>query len=246
VDLEDSIVRGGLPIPALLEEDDARDLWYASYARSWLERGLADVANVADLSDLKRIMEMAGARTGQLLNQAEIGRDAGLPRTTAHRYLSLLSIGLLLTPLPAFSRNPSQRLIKTPKLYWRDTGLAAHLAGIRSRAGLRDHPLFGALVENLVLCNLRAWGAKERNLPDLHYWRTAGGMETDLVVEWEGHSLPIEVKASRRLRTDDLHHMRAFLEQHRRWSRFGVVLYGGESVQTPAPNVVAVPFDHIL
>jgi len=245
-DVVDLMIRGGLPEPALLRDDDARVLWFAAYVRSWLDRGVGELSAISELADLKRLMTALAARTGGLLNQAAAGAEIGLPRTTAYRYTSVLSLGLLLDLLPAWSRSLRVRTVKTPKLYWRDVGLAAHLLGIRSRKALREHHGFGVLVENLILANLRAWASARRHTPELFFWRTAGGREVDFVVEVDGRFIPVEVKLARRPRAEDLRHLVAFLEEHRRIAPYGVLLHGGTTVETPAPNVVAVPLAAVL
>jgi len=117
LDFEAQILKGGLPPAALMENDATRRRWFESYLHAWLERGPAELGSAADLPDLKRLMQAAAARLGGLLNQADLARDVGLPRTTAHRNLSLLSVGLLLDLLPAYSRSRSRRLVKSPKVY---------------------------------------------------------------------------------------------------------------------------------
>lgn len=244
-DLVDQVLRGGLPTAALLDDDDDRRLWFDGYVRAWLERGPADLGGVADLPVLRRLMLATAARLGGLMNQAEVGRDVGLARTTAHRHLSLLSMGLLLDLLPAYAQSRSVRVIKSPKVYWRDVGLAAYLVGARARRTLREERYWGALLENLVLSNLRAWASASKEPVDVHYWRTASGREVDFVVETEGRLVPMEVKSGRRVVQSDLAHMEEFLSIHRKRAKFGVVLYDGPTVETPAENIVAVPIARV-
>ncbi len=246
VDLVDLVVRGGLPPAALLADDAARELWFDGYVRAWLERGLADLAGVADLPDLRRLMRSAAARLGGLLNQAEVARDVGLPRTTAHRHLALLQVGLLLDLLPAYARNRSLRVIKAPKTYWRDVGLAAHLLGLHGRGHIREDKAWGSLLENLILANLRTWCSGRTRLAELFYWRTAAGREVDLVVETDEQVVPVEIKSSPRVTSADLGGIESFLDAHRKLAPFGVVLHTGTAVETPSPRIVAVPVSTVL
>lgn len=246
LDLEAQVLKGGLPPAALTEDDEVRRRWFESYVRAWLERGPAELGSVADLPDLRRLMQATAARLGGLLNQADVARDVGLPRTTAHRNLSLLSVGLLLDLLPAFARSRGRRVVKSPKVYWRDPGLAAHLLGVSARARLREERGWGALLENMVLSNLRAWASSDDRATEIHYWRTASGREVDFVVEREGRVFPIEVKSSRRVTQADIAHLEAFLEEHRKTASFGIVLHDGTETEMPAPNVIATPFGAVL
>jgi uncharacterized protein len=246
MDLGAAIVRGGFPDPARLVDDGARQMWFDAYVRTWLERGVRDVSAITELPDLRRHMRALAARVGGLLNSADAARDSALPRTTAHRYQAALSLGLLLDLLPAFARNAGQRVIKAPRVFWRDVGLAAHLVGVHARAGIENHVAFGGLLENLVLANLRAWASGRAGVPDVFYWRTAGGREVDFVVELDDRAIPIEVKASTSVRSSDLEHLNAFLDDHRKQAPYGVVLHAGEAVQTPSSRIVAVPFGSVL
>lgn len=245
LDVLDVALRGGLPPAARLDDEAARELWFDAYVRAWLERGLAELSAVADLPDMRRTMSAVVARLGGLLNQADVARDAGLPRTTCHRYLGLLSTGFLLDALPAYAVNRTVRTIKSPKVYWRDTGLATHLLRLRTRDELRGDRAFGAVLENVVLGHLRAWSAARRIPADLHHWRTAGGREVDFVVEDGGRTIPIEVKAGAKVTSGDIAGVEAFLAAHPK-SPFGIVLHGGDRVDTPGERVVAVPLSIAL
>ncbi len=141
--------RGGFPTPAVeLATQGERSIWFDGYVRTYLERDLQDLASISDLPDFRRLMRAACLRLGQLVNQAELGRDAALPQPTVHRWLNLLEISYLLVKLPAYAVNRTKRLIKAPKIYWGDTGVALHLAEA-------DEP-GGAYLENVVLQDLMA------------------------------------------------------------------------------------------
>src|SRR5690606_28517022 len=149
--------------------------WFDGYVRTYLERDLRDLSAVQSLPDFRRLMRGAALRTGNLLNQAELGRDVGLPATTVQRHLGLLETSHLVLRLEPYAVNRTKRLIKTPKLFWADTGLALHLAG--------GEPT-GAHLENLVVGDVVAWAdAQPGPRPQVLHWRTASGQEVDIVIE---------------------------------------------------------------
>lgn len=116
---------GGFPTPAVhLAQDEARTVWFDGYVRTYLERGLHDLSAISALVEFRRLMRAAALRTGQTVNQTELGRDIALPQPTVRRYLNLLETSYLLAQIPAYAVNRTKRLIKAPKLYWGDTGLA--------------------------------------------------------------------------------------------------------------------------
>ncbi len=128
--------RGGFPTPALdLATAADRRIWFDGYVRTYLERDLQDLASIATLPDFRRLMRAACLRMGQLVNQTELGRDVALPQPTVHRWLNLLETSYLLVRLPAYAVNRTKRLIKAPKIYWGDTGLAMHLAEAEGPSG---------------------------------------------------------------------------------------------------------------
>ena len=181
-------LRGGFPLPAVhLRTARERAIWFDGYVRTYLERDLQDMSSISALPDFRRLMRMTCLRTGQVVNQAELGRDAALPQPTVHRYLNLLETSYLLVRLPAYSVNRTKRLIKSPKLYWGDTGVALHLAQVAEPGG--------AHLENLVLNDLLAWRDARDDRAEVLYWRTAAGEEVDFVIEAGDWLLPIEVKA---------------------------------------------------
>ena len=231
--------RGGFPSPALhLAADEDRAIWFEGYERTYLERDLQALSSVSSLPDFRRLMRAACLRLGQLVNQTELGRDVALPQPTVRRYLNLVEAAYLLVRLPAYARNRTKRLIKTPKLYWGDTGVALHLAGGAEPGG--------AHLENIVLHDLVSWRDARIDRAELLYWRTAAGEEVDVVIEAGGRLLPVEVKATSRPRLRDAAHLRSFRAEYGETARAGLLLHAGETIDWIAPGVLAAPWWRVL
>lgn len=231
---------GGYPTPALhLDSDSARDTWFAGYVRTYLERDLQEISSVTALPDLRRLMRAAALRLGQMLNQTELGRDVALPQPTVHRWLNLLETSYQLVRVPAYAVNRTKRLIKTPKIYWADTGLALHLSGADAEPG-------GAHLENLVLGDLLAWRDTRTRRPEILYWRTATGEEVDFVIEVDRRLVAIEVKATERPTVGDAKHLRSFREEYKGRVRTALLLHAGDRVEWMAPGILAVPWWRVL
>ena len=231
-------LRGGFPTPALeLTTPADRAIWFDGYVRTYLERDLQDLASISALPDFRRLMQAACLRVGQLLNQTELGRAVGLPQPTVHRWLNLLETSYLLVRLPAYAANRTKRLVKSPRVYWADTGVALHLGATAP---------VGAHLENLVLHDLLAWRDARADRAELAYWRTTIGEEVDFVIEAGGKLLPIEVKATAKPRLADCAHLRTFRQEYGRKARAGLVLHTGRTVEWLTPDVLAVPWWRVL
>ena len=155
-----------------------------------------------------------------------------------HRYLNLLETSYLLVRIPAYSVHRTKRLVKAPRLYWGDTGLAMHLSQ-------EDKPR-GAHLENLVLQDLLTWRDSRPVRADVLHWRTTNGEEVDFVIEAEGSVLPIEVKATRRPRLRDAANLRSFRAEYGRTTRAGLLLHGGNSLEWLTPGVLAAPWWKVM
>ena len=227
--------RGGFPSSAVhLETAQERAVWFDGYVRTYLERDLQDLSSISALPDFRRLMRAACLRMGQLVNQAELGRDVALPQPTVRRYLNLLETSYLLVRLPPYAVNRTKRLIKSPKLYWGDTGVAMHLT--------QEEEPRGAHLENLVLHDLLTWRDARLERAEILYWRTAIGEEVDFVIEAGDRLLPIEVKATRRPRLRDVANLRTFRAEYGCRAKTGLLLHGGTTVEWLAPDVLAAPW----
>ena len=230
--------RGGFPFPAVhLGTDEERAVWFDGYVRTYLERDLLQLSTVAALPDFRRLMRAACLRIGQTVNQTELGRDVALPQATVHRYLNLLETSCLLVRVPAYAVNRTKRLMKAPKLYWSDTGIALHLAG--------GGPI-GASLENLVLSDLLVWRDARLARAEILHWRTAAGEEVDFVIETDDGLLPIEIKASRRPGLGDTRHLRTFRAEYPGQARAGLLLHTGDTTEWLAPDVLATPWWRVV
>ncbi|MDE2746948.1 MAG: ATP-binding protein [Chloroflexota bacterium] len=227
--------RGGFPVPALqLENDEDRAIWFDGYVRTYLERDLQDLSNISALPEFRRLMRAACLRVGQLLNQSALARDISLAQATAFRYLNLLETSFLFVRLPAYASNRTKRLVKTPKAYWSDTGLAMHLSQETEPRG--EH------LENMVLHDLLVWRDCGTTRAEIFYWRTSNNQEVDFVIEQAGRLLPIEVKSGATPRLRDARHLRVFLDEYQDISDAGLLLHDGDMPEWIAPNVLAAPW----
>jgi len=196
------------------------------------------LASITALPDFRRTMRAAALRLGQVLNQSDLARDVAVPQPTVHRWLRALEASYLLVRLPAYASNRTKRLIKAPKVYWGDVGLALYLAG-------SDTPT-GAHLENVVLHDLMVWRDARNERAELHHWRTTTGDEVDLVVEAGDRLLPIEVKSTTRPRLDDARGLRAFRAEYGATARAGLLLHDGEATEWVLPDVLAVPWWKVI
>ena len=231
--------RGGFPVPALeLSSAARRGTWFEGYVRTYLERDLRDLAQVQSLPDFRRLMRAAALRLGGLLNQAELGRDIGLPASTVQRHIGLLETSHLVFRLEPYAVNRTKRLIKAPKLYWADTGLALHLSGAEPG---------GVHLENLIVGDLVAWAdAQPGPRPAILYWRTASCQEVDAVIEDRGRLLGVEVKAGAHPTANDARHLRAFRDEYGDDVAGCLLLHTGDATFRMERGIVAAPWWRVI
>jgi predicted AAA+ superfamily ATPase len=242
----EGLLQSGFPPAALVHTPVTQRTWLDGYVRTYLERDLQTLSSIENLVDFRRLMRVAALRSGSLINQSQIARDAGLAQPTAHRYLNLLEASYLLHRLPAYAVNRTKRVIKAPRLFFCDTGLAAYLAGIETLADLEKAGLTGAFLETLIFSDLLSWRETLTPRPEILYWRTASGAEVDFVIERAGKVVPIEVKAGGRPRAADIQHLRLFLEEYGKAAPHAVLLHTGQRCEQLADRIWAVPLSAAL
>jgi hypothetical protein len=241
---DQEILTGGLP-PAYLGPRDGVAEWFRGYVQTYVERDVRQLSQIADLVAFRTLAQLAALRTGQVLVISTLARDAKLNAVTAGRYLDLLEASFLIHRLPPFLKNRSTRLVKSPKLHFTDSGVAAHLASIAAFEPGRDDLLRGALFETYVTQNLAA--LLEAHLPEaqMSYWHEQGRHEVDCVIEMGRKVLAIEVKAGTRWSENNLSGLRAFLERTPACVA-AVLAYNGREAVKLDERLFAIPIGQLL
>lgn len=198
--LDDWLLRGGYP--ALWQRPVVTADWMASYLASYVERDVRQISRVADLMLFQRFVRMMAARCGQLLNLNAVANDLGIAQTTARDWLAVLEASYITFRLPPYHTNFGKRLVKTPKLYFHDTGLAAWLLGITEATVLQFHPMRGALFENMAVVEYLKHCRQQGLANGLYFWRDNIGNEVDLLIDRAGELWPVEMKSGATFQPD--------------------------------------------
>lgn len=191
--LGQALLQGGYP--ALYDRPVSPADWFANYVASYVERDVRQLVAVRDLSTFQTFVRMCAARTGQLLNLASLGADCGISAVTARHWLTVLESSYVVTLLRPHHRNLGKRLVKTPKLYFLDSGLAAWLLGIQDAQALETHAARGALFETWVVGELLKQRFNAGRPSDLFFWRDHVGQEIDIVIDTADGLVPLEIKS---------------------------------------------------
>jgi predicted AAA+ superfamily ATPase len=245
-DLLESVLVGGYPVAVARHSAARRGAWFESYVMTTLQRDIRDLANIADVTAVPRLLSVVAARAGGLLNFADLSRTVALPQTTLKRYFALLEATFLVQLLRPWSRNIGKRVIQTPKVYLNDSGLLAYLLGATVDRVKTDGNLAGMLLENFVVMELRKQTTWSGVQAEVLYWRTASGQEVDVVLEDRaGRIAGIEIKAAATLSSSDVRGLQALANTAgKNWLR-GVVLYAGSEVVPFASNIHGVPMSRL-
>jgi predicted AAA+ superfamily ATPase len=233
--------RGFMPALLALPSPESYLRWWDGYVATYLERDLRQMSQVESLVDFRRTMTLLALRTGQLINQSEVARDARLSQPTIHRYLNLLEATHLFERVPAYLASRTTRLLKSPRAFWSDVGLAVFLAGYYSANDLAGARELGAFFETLIYQHLRVCSSLLIPRGRLHFWRTQAGDEVDFVVEHGRQVLGIEVKLTDAPGYRHTTGLAKFLAEHPQ-AVGGILLHGGRQIRRLDERIVAVPW----
>ena len=229
-DLDDLMWRG--MYPPVHDRQLAPEQWFANYLVTYVERDVRQLIEVQNLSLFQRFIKLCAARCGQLLNLSSLASDCGVSHNTVRAWISVLEASYVVFLLQPHHQNFGKRLVKTPKLYFVDTGLAAFLLGIRDPQHLSIHSARGALFENFVISELLKRRYNEGLPSNLFFWRNNAGDEVDLVIEQGEQLIPVEIKSGQTFSSD-------FLVGLQKWMRLAGetclaprLVYGGEENMT--------------
>lgn len=226
---------GGMPALIHLPSKDKKATWLKDYTAAYLERDLNDLARLNDLMPFRTFQQLAALRSANLLSYSELARDAGIGTETARRYLEYLRLSYQAVLLQPYHKNLTSRLVKTPKLYWLDTGL------MRQLAGYGFDLMNGQIYENYVAAELVKLLRVIKSKANLSFYRTRSGMEVDFCIETNGRLIGIEVKNRKTINKSDYTSLNKLKEAAGgKWS-LGLVIYRGNEIKEISEEIWSVP-----
>ena len=240
----EEVALGSMPTVCLQQVKDPA-IWFMGYEQTYLERDVRELSQVGNLTALRTLLRLTSLRTGQLLSPSQLGRDAKLSAATTSRYLSLFEALFLITRLSPYMGNRSSRLIKSPKLYLSDAGLATYLAGLDLSASIHKDPLWGAIFETYVAQNLLSILSAKWQKASLHFWMVQGRHEVDFVIEAERSCIALELKSAARWQEKDLVGLKAFSDATPH-CKAGILCYNGKNAVRLGSKLWALPISLVL
>ena len=223
------IIQGGFP--RIFDQQIPPVDFLHAYVSRYLERDVRSMLNIRHLRQFERFLALCAGRSGQLLNTTNLGNELGVDHKTISQWISVLEASSLLYLLRPYHQNFNKRIIKSPKLYFTDTGLAAYLLGIYSQNHLTQHPLRGALFETIVISEILKTRIHRGLRPDLYFFRDNNGNEIDLILENDGQTLAIEVKSSMTINPSFFKQLTFWQKISGTRSESSFLVYGGETWQ---------------
>lgn len=238
-DLKRALWAGMMPVPLLRLKNRLIPEWWQGYVETYLERDMRDVSSISDLGDYRKFMKILAFFAGSTLNETTVSRESGISQPTIHRYINLLETTNIVTRIPAYHGNRKKRVLKTPKLYWFDTGIINYLKGIYA-----PQPVNGIMFEHFILNHLMSWASLKSPSASIYYWRTVKGEEVDFIVEHAGRLTAIEIKTADTVSQKDAAGIYEFMKSYPE-AAAGIILYTGGEVIRLGADVYAVPYGGI-
>ncbi|MBO9615168.1 MAG: ATP-binding protein [Dyadobacter sp.] len=218
--------------PAIYDRSIDPTIFYANYIQTYVERDVTELANIRDLRQFRTFLSLCAARIGQLMNLSSIANECGISQPTAKAWLSILESSYITFPLQPFYRNFSKRVVKTPKIYFYDTGLLCHLLGIRDTATFAESTLRGNIFENLVIAEIYKQNEHLYLHKDYWFWRDSNGHEVDLLTQ-NGNLYDIfEIKSTQTIMTEHFSGLNYFNEISENNAGRKTLIYGGSTNQS--------------
>ena len=229
-DFSEILIRGNYP--ALYDRPIPTTDFYANYVETYVERDVSILLNIKDLSLFRTFLRLCAARSGQLLNLAELSRDAAISVPTARAWLSILESCYLVYQIPPYFRNFNKRLIKSPKLYFYDTGLLCFLLGIKTTEQVLLSEQKGAIFENFIINEYRRQNFHQNLHREFYYWRDSNGLEVDLLIGGDSPAFDlVEIKASKTIVQKMFHNMDSVEQLAGTHSNRKILVYAGTQSQ---------------
>lgn len=214
--------------PRVHEEGIEPRRFYNSYLQTYVERDVRALIQLRDLSQFQKFLILLAGRVGQIFNLASLSNDVGVSTTTIRNWLSVLKASYIVFELPPFFENIRKRVVKSPKIFFTDVGLAAFLLGIHTEEQASRDPLRGNLYENLIISEIVKGALNKGIRPDIYFFRDSHGNEVDLIIRESGAIIPVEIKSSSTFSLDFIKGLERFHRLETQKCNAGAVLYNGE------------------
>ena len=229
--------------PPIYDQAVEPNNWYRNYIRTYIERDVRQLKNINDLYTFERFVKLCAGRIGQLLNMSNLAIETGVDHKTISSWIGILESSFIIYRLQPHHRNFNKRIVKMPKLYFYDTGLASSLLGIQHEQQVDTNPYRGSLFENFVITELIKTRFNEAKQPNIYFWRDNTGHEIDVVIENPEELSPIEIKSGKTI-TSDYFIGLSF------WNKIsgqngGTIIYGGDSLQKRSNGITIFPWNRI-
>ena len=232
--------------PEILElEGLSKELWFKSYIATYIERDARDLADIRDIDSFIKFVNILASRSGTILNKSSLSNDIGIKDITTDNYLSIISRIYQATLLKPYFVNIGKQFVKSPKVFFNDTGVLCSLLRINKKEQLLSSPYSGQIFETYVFCELQKHLSYLQKSAQIFHYRTNDKKEIDFIIEVDNELLVLEVKQSSSVTKDDFKHI---IDLQNRYDKkcLGVVFYNGDMVVEFSDDLVAIPFGIFL
>ncbi|MEA3445635.1 MAG: ATP-binding protein [Bacteroidota bacterium] len=241
-DLNELLFKGAYP--PIYDQPVETNAWYNNYIRTYIERDVRQLKNISDLYNFERFIKLCAARVGQLLNMSNLAIETGVDHKTISSWLGILESSFIIYRLQPHHKNFNKRIVKMPKLYFYDTGLASALLGIQNANQLDINPYRGAIFENFVITELIKKSYNAGQPHHIYFWRDNTGHEIDAIIEKPDLLYPIEIKSGKTITS-------AYFYGLDFWNKIsnqsgGTVIYGGSYYQKRSNGIEVIPWNKAL
>ncbi len=237
------IFSGGYP--EVIADDISPTDWYPNYISTYIERDVRQIKNINNLMAFTKLLRMCAGRTGQILNMASLANDCDIDQKTVASWLGVLQSSYIIYLLKPYYNNFNKRIMKSPKLYFYDTGIVCSLLGIKSAEQITLHSAKGALFENLIVSELLKNRLNIGESDNLYYWRDKTGNEVDIVLENEGKLSAIELKAGETINTDFFKGL-SYFSTISGQNVENLLIYGGNQTQNRSNGITVKPWHNFV
>ena len=241
-DVNEFLIKGGYP--PIYDQNIPSYKWHQNYIQTYLEKDVRQIKNITNLSLFERFLRLCAGRVGQLLNMNSLGIEVGVDSKTIASWIGILESSFVIYLLKPHHQNFNKRVVKMPKLYFYDTGLAAALLGIQNESQLDTHPVKGSLFENMIIVEMLKSRFNLGLADNIFFWRDNVGNEIDVLIDDGGKLIPIEIKAGKTINSD---YFKGITFRNKLTnSKGGQIIYAGTEKQLRSNNINIFPWNNII